>query len=450
MGQDVRYETQRSLSLTDREVAHFAIRRWVTLAASTAAAMCCGFYYAWSVLAIPMMDTNGWTSAEVSLAFTIIVAMPAVCTLLAGKLLQYISPRTLLLMGGVVLGAGTILLSFADSLPLLYLFAFVAGVGGMTYPGSTMSNLMTFFPDRRGMASGVLTSGFGMGAILWAPVTVLLLDLIGYQWSLRVLGVLFIIVIALCSRLVTVAPVGYSPRGWPRVTAAVTSDAAAVGATAAGAGATGVTVGAPGVAALDWKAMLCTLRFWLLAPIFVLGLISGLMVTAHASPIAQQMLGISPDAAGAFVSYLALGMVIGKVGWGMLSDRFGRVPVVLTILVLAVVALLVLWQAGSYLPVVGGVFVVGLCYGGFLALIGPVTLDAFGPRHFPVNFGIMFLSVAVGAYAGPRLAATVAEANDGAYEQAFLVAALLTLVALVLATVYATITWRRSASAETN
>jgi OFA family oxalate/formate antiporter-like MFS transporter len=162
------------------------------------------------------------------------------------------------------------------------------------------------------------------------------------------------------------------------------------------------------------------------------------------------MMGISPDAAGAFVGDFGFGMVVGKVGWGTLSDRFGRVAVVLTILVLAVVALLVLWQAGSYLPVVGGVFVVGLCYGGFLALIGPVTLDAFGPRHFPVNFGIMFLSVAVAAYAGPRLAAAVAEANDGAYEQAFLVAAVMTFVALVLATIYALITRRRSASPQSS
>jgi len=100
-------------------------------------------------------------------------------------------------------------------------------------------------------------------------------------------------------------------------------------------------------------------------------------------------------------------------------------------------ALLLLWQAGSYLPVVGGVFVVGLCYGGFLALIGPMTLDTFGPRHFAVNFGIMYLAVSVASYTGPRLAAAVAEANDGAYAQAFLVAAILTVAGLVLAAVYA-------------
>ncbi len=429
------------MGLADREATHYALHRWVTLTASTLAGMCCGFYYAWSVLVIPMMDMHGWTPSQVSLAFTLIVGMPAVCTLLAGKLLQYISPRTLLLLGGVILGTGTILLSFADSLALLYLFAFIVGIGGMTYPGATMSNLMTFFPDRRGMASGVLTGGFGLGAVVWGPVTVLLLDLIGYQWTLRLLGALFIVVIAVCSRIVTVAPLGYTPRGWHRPVSLAASST-----TASAQAAVATPIGVPTPAALDWRAMVRTIRFWLLAAVFVLGLISGMMVTAHASPIVQQMLGIPPEAAGAFVSYLALGMVMGKVGWGMLSDRFGRLPVLLVMLVLAVVALWLLWQSGSYLAVVAGVFVVGLCYGGFLALIGPVTLDAFGTRHFPVNFGIMFLSVAVASFAGPRLAAAVAQANEGAYNQAFLIAAIMTLVALALAGVYAGITRRKDAA----
>jgi len=420
MRQGVGHKAENGTVL-DREAAGYAVRRWVTLSVSAVAAMCCGFYYAWSVLVIPMMEMHGWTSADVSLAFTLVVAVPALMTLVAGKLLQYMRPPTLLLLSGAILGVGTILLSFADSLPLLYLFALIAGVGGMTYPGSTMANLMRFFPDRRGMASGVLTGGFGLGAVIWGPVTVRMLELIGFQWSLRALGALFIVVIAVCSRLVTIAPVGYAPRGWRPVTSDSASPRSAGSELAAG---------------IDWKAMLKTPSFWLLALVFVLGLISGLMVTGHASPIAQQMLGISPEAAGAFVSYLALGMVIGKVGWGVLSDRVGRLPVLLAVLVLAVAALLLLWQAGSYLPVVGGVFVVGVCYGGFLALIGPVTLDTFGPRHFAVNFGLMYLAVSVASYVGPRLAAAVAEANDGAYKQAFLVAALLTVAGLVLAVVY--------------
>jgi MFS transporter, OFA family, oxalate/formate antiporter len=391
----------------------YAARRWVTLAASTLASLCCGFFYAWSVLVKPMMELYQWTPGNVSLAFTLVVGLPSACAILAGKLLQYMRPPTLLLIAGGILSIGTILLSFATNLGLLYAFAFVAGVGGMTYPGATMANLMRFFPERRGMASGVLTGGFGLGAVIWGPVTVLLIHEFGYKWTLRGLGVLFFIIITICSRLVTVAPVGYAPRGW-RPPVGHTSDPDAL----------------PGQ---DWKGMFRTPSFWLLFFVFFLGLISGLMVTSQASPIVQQMLGISPGSASAFVSYLAIGMVVGKVGWGVLSDRFGRNPVVITILALAVFGLLLLWQTGSYAPVLVGIFVVGLCYGGFLALIGPVTLDAFGPRHFAVNFGLMFWALAFASYAGPRLAASVAQANEGIYKQAFLVAAALTVVGLILA-----------------
>ena len=170
-----------STAIADRDI--YAARRWVTLAASTLAGLCCGFFYAWSVLVKPMEALYHWTPGSMALAFTLIVGLPAVCALLAGKLLQYMPPPTLLLIAGGILSAGTILLSFATNLGLLYAFAFVAGVGGMTYPGATMSNLMRFFPERRGMASGILTGGFGLGAVIWGPITVLLIDQFGYKWT---------------------------------------------------------------------------------------------------------------------------------------------------------------------------------------------------------------------------------------------------------------------------
>jgi MFS family permease len=92
-----------------------------------------------------------------------------------------------------------------------------------------------------------------------------------------------------------------------------------------------------------------------------------------------------------------------------------------------------------------GIFIVGICYGGFLALIGPVTLDVFGPKHFSVNFGIMFLTVAVASYAGPRLAAAVAQANGGDFGRAFLIAAVMTVVGLALMAVYVAVSRRRPA-----
>jgi OFA family oxalate/formate antiporter-like MFS transporter len=270
----------------------------------------------------------------------------------------------------------------------------------------------------------VLTGGFGLGAVIWGPITVALIGWMGYEWTLRILGALFFVIIAVCSRLLTIAPDGYLPSGWkgPAPTARPL---------------------AAGGAGVDWKTMLKMPAFWLLFLVFIVGLTSGLMVTAKASPIAQQLLGISATAAGAFVSYLALGMVIGKVAWGVISDRFGRKPVLLVMLVLAIIALLVLWQSSTYVPVVAGIFVVGICYGGFLALIGPVALDAFGVRHFSVNFGILFLVVAVAAYAGPRLVAAVAKANSGDYSPAFLIAAVMTAVGLCLAIAYVVLSRRQ-------
>lgn len=406
-----------SATVVAPEPPSYAVRRWVTLAASVVASVCCGFAYAWSVLVTPMMDTYGWTSSEISVAFTLLISISAACTLVAGKALQYMQPRTLLLIGGAMLGIGVLLLGFATSLGLLYGFTVIAGLGGVTYPGATMTNLMSFFPDKRGLVAGLLTAGFGLGAVIWAPVAVALIDRVGLLWALRILGMIFFVLVAVFSRLVTTAPPGYAPPGW-MAPAVRTSHPAAAGGK-------------------DWKAMLKTAGFWVLAAIFTIGLTSGLMVTAHASPIAQKVLGLSVEAAGAVVSYLAVGMVVGKIGWGALSDRIGRFATLLTMLLLAVLASLLLWLTDTYVPVVAGIFVVGACYGGFLALLGPVTLDVFGKRHFPVNFGIMFLTVALASYVGPRLGAAVAESRDGEYTYAFLIAALLTVAGLVLAAIYA-------------
>ena len=157
-----------------------------------------------------------------------------------------------------------------------------------------------------------------------------------------------------------------------------------------------------------------------------------MMVIGHASPIAQEILGITPESAGAIVSLLAIGMVVGKVGWGAVSDRIGRPAVFVALFVIVAMALVVLAGASSYAAVIACVAAVGFCYGGFLALMGPVTADAFGPTYLGVNFGIMFFTVAISSFLGPRLAAMVADANGGSFSKAFLIAASISVAGLAL------------------
>ena len=376
------------------------------------------------------MDTYGWTTAQVSLSFTAVNAAAAVTPLLAGKALQYLAPRTLMLLGGVIFGLGIGSLGLARSLTSLYGFGILAGFGGgLIYPGATMANLMRLFPERRGLASGLLTGGFGLGTVVWAPAAVAMVADWGISWTLGLMGAVFFLVVALCSRLVVTAP--------PLAESSTLSPLPGLSSPSRQPGRPRTfQLAQPSRTDRDWKHMLLTPVFWILALLFVIGITSGTMIIGHASPIAQRLLGLSPEAAGLVVSLVALGMMAGKMCWGALSDRIGRTPVLAAMLVLAVLALLSVWQTTLYFSVVGGMFVVGTCYGGFLALIGPVTTDAFGARHVGTNFGIMYLSVAVALFLGPRLAAVASEKSGGDYDWAFLIAALMSAVGLLLVGAY--------------
>ena len=132
------------------------------------------------------------------------------------------------------------------------------------------------------------------------------------------------------------------------------------------------------------------------------------------------------------MSLIAIGMVAGKVVWGVVSDKVGRSPVFFALFLIAAVALVALASTTSYAGVAGCMASVAFCYGGFLALMGPVTADDFGPTYLGVNFGIMFFTVAISSFVGPRIAAVVADANGGSYSTAFLIAAAISVLGVVL------------------
>lgn len=405
-------------------------QRWVTLVFCLIASLCAGFGYSWSVLLKPMGEMFGWSASAVSLSFTLLIVFAASTSIFTGKALQYVQPRTLLLLGALVFGAGIACLGFVDSLGTLYGLSMVSGVGlGIIYPGATMTNLVRYFPDKRGLASGLLAAGYGIGPVVWAPATVALIDNLGLMWAFRIMGMVFFVLVAFCSRLVTTAPSGYAPAGY-------TPEVARKSKTRV-------------VDDKDWKDMLKSPVFYVLFILFTIGTTSGLMVIGHASPIAQDVLGITAEAAGAVVSYLAIGMVVGKIGWGALSDRVGRYPVFVAMLIVAALALVVLWRADTYLPVVLGICAVGVCYGGFLALMSPIVAETFGNKNLGINFGIMFLTVALAAYVGPRLAASVLEATGGAYTWAFIIAAIISGAGLVLVVGYMLARRKTSAKLDT-
>ena len=142
------------------------------------------------------------------------MTMGAVAAIVAGRLQERLQPRTLVLVGGALLGLGVAMLGSVHSLAAVYAFAALGGFGmGTVYPGATMSNLIRFFPDRSGFASGMLSAGAGLGAVFWAPLAVALIGRFELAWALRILGAGFFVALVVLSRFIRTAPPGYAPAG---------------------------------------------------------------------------------------------------------------------------------------------------------------------------------------------------------------------------------------------
>ena len=408
---------------------NYNLQRWITLVACILASMCAGLAYSWSVFLNPLIDMYNWSAADTSITFTLLMSTAGVTAIFAGKAQDYMQPRMVMLLGGMLFGLGLAGIGFIQNLFQLYLCVVLAGIGlGSVYPGATVSNTIRFFPDKQGLTSGLIAAGYGIGPVIWAPLSVKLLAQFGIITTMKILGLSFFLLIGLLSFLVKTAPVNYLPSGWippenPNQTAPVDK---------------------------NWKQMLKDPLFFFLAITFTLGLITGMMIIGHASPIAQDILMLTPAAAAAIVSILAIAITTGKVGWGVVSDRIGRYPVIFLLLILGGLAMAGLTLIKGYLLFTALIVVVGLCYGGFLAIMAPLTADLFGPKNLPVNYGLMFLTVAIAAYVGPYLAAVIKEVQNGAYTQAFIIAALLNLAGIVVFSVFMYLRKKKLSSPELN
>ena len=386
-------------------------KRWYYLATCVVINICIGFGYAWSVFQKPLMAAFGWDAVAVSLGFSIIMGVSALPQSLAGKAMDYVAPKTIILVGGVGLGTGIFILGIVDSLTQLYLGGALIGIGmGTVYP-ATVANMVKFFPERRGLVSGLLAAGLGSGAVFIAPLASVLIELWGVLATLKAMGITFSVVIVLLSQIIHTAPHGYMPAG-----------VVLPAASKSGAGND-----------KDWQEMIKMPLFYVLVAIFILGGSAGIMVLGHASPIAQRLLKVSPQEAAVLVGFIALANAAGRIFWGALSDKIGRFPAILGIFLGLGAFLLALTQLTSYGPLVGSLLAIALCYGGLMGMMASVTADSFGARHLGVNFGIMFLSLALASFIGPRMAAVIAQNNNGDYTQAFVIAAAFSAVGAVLA-----------------
>ena len=384
--------------------------RWVILAASIICNLCIGSVYAWSVFQKPLMNLFHWAPKEVSLTFTIIIIMMPLSMISAGKIMNIRGPTSTMVLGGILFGAGVFLASYSTSLSFLYIVhGVIAGLGVGAVYGCAMSTTVKWFPDKKGLASGLIAAGLGFGAVVFAPLANYLIGVWGVLTTFKILGVIYLVSIVGCALIVEAPPSDYKVAGAPIATPAV------------------------GVSGVDknWREMLTDPMFYVLWLMYTAGAVSGLMIIGHASPIGQEVMKLSATTAAYVVSIIALANTGGRVFWGYISDKAGRYPALAAIYLLSALMMFLLNIIDSYFVFLIVTSIIGLCYGGLLGIFPTVTADLFGLKNLGENYGIMFSALAAAAVIGPPLAAQVKEMN-GNYDQAFLIAGLMASVGVIM------------------
>lgn len=386
--------------------------RWIVLAASIVINLCIGSAYAWSVFQKPLIKMFGWTTAEASLAFTLSLSLVPLAMIVAGRIQDQKGPKLVVFVGGIIFGAGILLTGFVSSITTLYLsYGLLGGIGIGTIYGCTVANTVKWFPDKRGLAGGLTAAGFGLGAVLFAPVAVNLIASFDVLTTFKILGAVYVFGVCSSSLLLQAPQQGWKPEGW-EPPAKSPAAAASVGID------------------LSANEMLKTSKFYILWIMYTIGCIAGLMIIGHASPIGQEKIGLSPQVAAVAVSFLGLANTFGRIFWGTVSDKIGRYPTLMLMYIVNGVMLLLLNNATSFTMFLIGICGIALSFGGFLGIFPSVTADNFGAKNLGINYGVMFTSYGVAAFIGPRLAAVVKQSSGGDYGQAFIIASLLSLVGI--------------------
>ncbi len=385
--------------------------RWFIVVGAILIQLCLGAIYAWSVFRKPLEGSLQITATQASLPFSFVLIFFALATVIGGRLQDKFGPRVVAIIGGVLLAAGMILASFAQNIVMLIVaYGVVSGIGiGFAYV-CPISAGVKWFPDKRGLITGLAVAGFGAGALIVGPLARAMIDNIGPFLTFRYLGIAYFVLILIGALILRNPPAGYRPAGWNPQTATRTQPLA------------------------DFSAgqMMKTAQFWLIWLTYFAGCAAGLMIIGQTSPIAQEMARFSKETAAIGVSVLAIFNTLGRIFWGRVSDSIGRARALSLMFLINTIAIIGYFLIPA-LPAIFwlGIALVGSSFGGYLAIYPAVTADYYGTKNSGINYGLVFTAYGVGGLLSNIFAPRMKEIT-GNYNAAFIVTALLCFVAALI------------------
>jgi OFA family oxalate/formate antiporter-like MFS transporter len=389
--------------------------RWGIAVAAVLVQLALGAVYAWSVFNKPLQDQFGWSKSQAVLPFTVAIGCIVIGTFVGGRIQDKRGPRPVALVGVVLYSLGIMgasLVSSADQLWLLILtYGVLGGIGlGLAYI-TPIAMLVKWFPDKRGLITGIAVGGFGFGAVITGPVAKAMLGNTDDKPSVFLpLGIAYLVAGVLGALMFRNPPAGYTVPGY---------DPATAGGKAK-----------PSSVTYDLKQALRTPQWYLLTAILFLNVLCGIALISQASDAAQDVAGASVTAAATYVGLMGLFNGAGRIAWAALSDKIGRMPAFLGMLAVQGVAFLILPHVGFAIFAVLSAFIY-LAYGGGFGTMPATAADFFGTPNAGAIYGAMIVAWSAGGVVGPLLAAQLYE-SSGSYDLPFTVIGIIALVALVL------------------
>jgi MFS family permease len=366
------------------------INRWLIPAGAVAVHICIGSVYSWSTFNRPIQalfpNDPSWFRPPYT-TFTTALVLLGLSAAFGGPWVERRGPRVAATAAALFFGVGLVIggigLAIRESVLVFLGMGVIGGIGcGLGYI-APVSTLVKWFPDRRGMATGMAIMGFGGGALVAGYPNAKFIDLIGVARTLIVLGVAYFLIMMVGARILRRPPEGWAPAGWTKP--AKTRNVMAENS-------------------VTRNHALRTPQFYLLWGILFVNVTAGIGILAQASPMMQDMFLKTPLEAAAVVSLISLFNAGGRFFWASASDNIGRRNTYLTFFLVQIALFLLIpgWAAsGDWVIFETALFVILTMYGGGFATIPAYLADIFGVENVGAIHGSVLTAWSAAAVAGP-------------------------------------------------
>ncbi|WP_027138721.1 L-lactate MFS transporter [Gaetbulibacter saemankumensis] len=360
--------------------------RWLIAASAVGIHISIGSVYAYSVMTNPVKDVFDVDGSVIKWAFKIAILLLGLSAAFLGRWVEKVGPRVSGTTAGLFYGVGILGSGLAvqlESLTLFYLcYGVIGGIGlGLGYI-TPVSTLVKWFPDRRGLATGMAIMGFGFAALIFGPVMQSLFDAVGVANAFYILGVIYMLLILSSASYIERPPEGYLPAGFkPGEGKVIKAD----------------------MANIDANASLKTTRFYYIWIMMFINISGGIAIISAASPMMQEKLNYTPMEAAAVVGLIGVFNGLGRLFWSSLSDYLGRANTFVLFFAFQILAFYFLPKLSMEITFLVVLFTVITMYGGGFATLPAFLGDLFGTKQLGAIHGMVLAAWGLAGVVGPTV-----------------------------------------------